>query len=76
MKNIVMGLKVLTKCVILSLMKKKSLLKRIFGGSEISPILPSDTWIAGVKEIREVGKRQIEILSRLGGNPIVMKMGN
>jgi len=71
-----MGLKVLTKCVILLLMKKKSLIKRIFGSKEISPTSPSATWIAGVKEIREVGKRQIEILSRLGGNPIVMKMGN
>jgi hypothetical protein len=54
-------------------MKKKGFLKSIK-----SKVLGLETIkeIGEIGDIREWGKSQLQILSKLGGNPIVMKLGN
>ncbi len=68
--NIYIGLKLLTRYVIFFSMRTKSVwekLKTMFGETND---------LGGSKESRDWVRRQFLDITRLGGNPIVMKMGN
>lgn len=67
---IYIGLKLLTRYVIFFLMRKKS------AWEKLKTIFLETKDLGGSRESRDWVRRQFLDITRLGGNPIVMKMGN